>query len=177
MGISEDELKHFPVESVSWNDVQAFLRTLNERERKSGWLYRLPTEAEWEYACRGGPISKEQSAYHFYAGNPSNDLSSESANFRGIFPAGTAPRGKDLQRTSRVGQYPANALGLHDMHGNVSQLCADPPKSGGPSRPTRGGNWYIRGASCAASTRGGLMLRDASIWVGFRLLAVPSGNK
>ena len=55
--ISEEELNLFPVEQVSWDDAQEFLKKLNEKERGRGWLYRLPTVAEWEYACRGGAAS------------------------------------------------------------------------------------------------------------------------
>jgi hypothetical protein len=66
------ELKLFPVESVSWDDAQEFIKKLNEKERGRGYLYRLPTEAEWEYACRGGAASEEECSYHFYFATPTN---------------------------------------------------------------------------------------------------------
>jgi formylglycine-generating enzyme required for sulfatase activity len=121
---SDEELKLFPVELVSWNDAQEFIKRLNEKERGRGYVYRLPTEAEWEYACRGGATSEEECSYHFYIDKPTNDLSSEQANFNGNFPFGEAPKGKFLWRTTRVGAYPSNRLGLCDMHGNVWQWCA-----------------------------------------------------
>jgi formylglycine-generating enzyme required for sulfatase activity len=123
--LSDEELKLLPVEMVSWDDAQEFIRRLNERERGRGYCYRLPTEAEWEYACRGGATSEEECSHHFYFDKPTNDLSSEQANFNGNVPFGKAPKGKSLGRTSRVGAYPSNKLGLCDMHGNVLQWCAD----------------------------------------------------
>jgi formylglycine-generating enzyme required for sulfatase activity len=105
--------------------VQEFLKKLNEKEQKGGYLYRLPTEAEWEYACRGGATSEEECSYHFYFDKPTNDLSSEQANFDGNYPFGKAPKGPHLERPTRVGAYPANKLRLCDMHGNVWQWCAD----------------------------------------------------
>jgi formylglycine-generating enzyme required for sulfatase activity len=123
--LSDEELKLLPVESVSWDNAQEFIRRLNEKERGRGYWYRLPTEAEWEYACRGGATSEEECSHHFYFDKPTNDLSSEQANFDGNDPFGEAPKGKSLRRTSRVGAYPSNKLGLCDMHGNVWQWCAD----------------------------------------------------
>src|SRR5258708_35075110 len=89
--ISDEELKLFPVESVSWNDAQEFIKKLNEKERGRGYLYRLPTEAEWEYSCRGGASSEEECSFHFYFDKPTNDLSSEQANFHGLYPFCQAP--------------------------------------------------------------------------------------
>jgi formylglycine-generating enzyme required for sulfatase activity len=123
--LSDEELKLLPVETVSWDDAQEFIRRLNEREHGRGYLYRLPTEAEWEYACRGGATSEEECSHYFYLDKPTDDLSSEQANFNGNFPFGKAPKGKYLGHTTRVGAYPSNRLGLCDVHGNVWQWCAD----------------------------------------------------
>src|SRR5262249_2791077 len=75
-GISGEELKLFPVEMVTWYDVQAFLKKLNEKEQGGGYVYRLPTEEAWEYACRGGASSQEECSFDFYLDQPTNDLSS-----------------------------------------------------------------------------------------------------
>jgi formylglycine-generating enzyme required for sulfatase activity len=174
--ISEEELKLFPVESVSWDDAQEFLKRLNEKNRGSGYLYRLPTEAEWEYSCRGGAHLEEECSYHFYLDQPTNDLSSEQSNFHGAFPAGKAPQGKSLGRSTRVGAYPPNKLGLCDMHGNVWNWCADPwdPKQpGGSDRVIRGGGWNFTGSSCRAADRSRYAPAIRSLHLGLRLARVP----
>jgi formylglycine-generating enzyme required for sulfatase activity len=167
----------FPVEMVSWYDCLDFCNKLSARDGRppyysltlerrderhfikwarvevlGGVGYRLPTEAEWEYACRAGT----QSATAF-----GNALSSTQANFNGLSPYGQAVRGPYLGRTSSVGCYPANSFHLHDMHGNVWEWCWDgfdedyyrsSPKEDpkGPSdaanRVIRGGCWRDRGA-------------------------------
>jgi len=119
--VSDADLEQFPVERVSWDDAQVFLKRLNERERGSGWLYRLPREAEWEYSCRGGAVSKEDCSFHFYFKEPTNDLSSDQANFDGNYPFGNGKKGGYRERTIKVGSFEANRLGLYDMHGNVWQ--------------------------------------------------------
>ena len=144
-GISDAELKRFPVENVSWDDVQKFLERLNIEEKVGGWVYRLPNIAEWEYACRGGPLSdKSESAYDFYFDKPTNQLLPKQANVNRI-----------LQRTCRVGSYQPNRLGLYDMHGNVWEWCNDPEKTVDrpSSREPRGGGWSTLPVACTAAHR------------------------
>ena len=172
--ISDEELKLFPVESVSWDDAQEFLQKLNEKERGRGYLYRLPTEAEWEYACRGGATSEAECSYHFFVDKPTDDLSSNQANFNGENPFGNAPKGPYLGRPTRVGAYPPNKLGLCDMHGNVWQWCNDLFVPGGSDRVIRGGSWNSIGSGCRAAARNGYAPTDRnSIVFGFRLARVP----
>jgi uncharacterized protein (TIGR02996 family) len=148
-----------PVEDVTWEDAVRFCEELSAQpeERAAGRVYRLPTEAEWEHACRAGtttPFSWGSSAW------------SAQANFSGQHPYGGAPTGPYLGRTSPVGSYPPNAFGLYDLHGNVWEWCndwydkdyyekspcEDPPGSRkGNTHVLRGGSWYIvgRGIRCA----------------------------
>jgi formylglycine-generating enzyme required for sulfatase activity len=114
--VPDSELGRFPVENVSWEEAVQFLGRLNTRELADGWIYHLPTEEEWEYACRGGPSSdKADFAYDFYLETPSNQLTPDQANI------GYHPR--SLKRPCPVGSYKPNRLGLHDMHGNVFEWC------------------------------------------------------
>ncbi len=174
----------FPVENVSWDDAMEFckrLATLTE-EAKSGRTYRLPTEAEWEYACRGG--SPPSQVFHF-----GDSLSSAQANFDGRYPYGGAGKGDYLERTSKVGSYPANGFGLYDMHGNVSEWCQDwhdanyyeaSPRQDPPgpaqvlARVLRGGSWADRGSSCRSANRGWEEPQGRRRYYGFRLAAVLS---
>ncbi len=175
LDISDEELMLVPVETVSWEDVQGFIKKLNEREKSNGWLYRLPSEAEWEYACRGGASSEAECSYHFYFAKPTNRLSSEQANFNGRFPfpLDQAPQGefKYLAKPTRVGAYPPNKLGLCDMHGNVWQWCADLWRDS--DRVARGGSWNDEGADCQAATRYGGPPTYRYANRGFRLVRVP----
>jgi formylglycine-generating enzyme required for sulfatase activity len=175
-GISEEELKLFPVETVSWDDALEFIKRLNEKEREGGYLYRLPTDAEWEYACRGGATSEAECSYHFYFDKPGNHLSSDQANFNDKFPVGNTPKGMYLGRPTRVGSYPPNKLGLCDMHGNVWQWCAD--ALGGTSlRVIRGGSWLFDGTFCRAASRNGYAPTVRGVYLGFRLARVPRGPR
>jgi len=142
--IPDADLKRFPVEGVSCADIEAFLAKLNEKAKDPGWVYRLPTSDEWEYACRGGPIDRAASAFWFYAGEPSNELPPDRANY--AHPGGP-------NRTVKVGQYPPNRLGLYDMHGNVLEWCSDAGKNaiGEDTRLAHGGSWNDP-AGTAAST-------------------------
>jgi formylglycine-generating enzyme required for sulfatase activity len=168
-----------PVEQVSWDDVQQFLTRLKQRLSSDGLLYRLPSEQEWEYICRGGPISREQSAYHFYIAQsptdltpaPTNDPEGTQANFDSNSPAGSRSKGPDLQRTSEVGLYLPNPLGIYDLHGNVWDWTSS---SEGSFRVFRGGSWFNQEARCTASTRCWSEPAYGYWNLGFRLLAVPS---
>jgi len=172
--IKDEELQQFPVECVSWNDAQKFIKKLNDKEAGRGYEYRLPTEAEWEYGCRGGATSEEECSFHFYLEKPTNDLSSREANFNGLSPAGNAEKGPQMRRTTKVGSYPPNKLGLYDMNGNVVQWCADPyTKVTGDYRVLRGKAFSSPGAANAGSSFGTVSFhRDESI--GFRLVRVSA---
>jgi formylglycine-generating enzyme required for sulfatase activity len=170
------DLEYFPVEQVSWHDARQFIRKLNEREKHPGWVYRLPSEAEWEYACRGAATSSEEGAFDFYLDPPSNALSSLQANFDGNRPAGGAAKGPNLQRTTRVGSYPPNRIGLYDMHGNVWQWCDDGSTSGS-ERVRRGGSWRADANLCRAAFRSKALATGRYSDVGFRLARVPSTGK
>jgi formylglycine-generating enzyme required for sulfatase activity len=145
-------------------------------------VYRLPTDAEWEYACRGGATSEEECSYHFYFEKPTNDISSLQANINGN-PLGKGEKGPYLGRTTRVGSYPPNKLGLCDMHGNVVQWCsnlADPPADptgvlSAPSyRMSRGSDWNTYGGHSWAAVRLNTPPSTRSSNLGFRLARVPS---
>jgi formylglycine-generating enzyme required for sulfatase activity len=113
---SDADVQRLPVEMVNWNEAQEFIRLLNQKSPEAGWQYRLPTADEWEYACRGGPLAKkEDSAFHYYLAQPTDTLTKTLANISEGVP----------ERTCPVGRYPANSLGLHDMHGNVYEWCDD----------------------------------------------------
>ncbi len=163
--------KNLPVEKVSWEDCQRFIKKLREMDGKP---YRLPTEAEWEYACRAGTTSP------FYFGAA---ISTEQANFcnrAGIYNNGAT--GVDRRKTTPVGSFPANAFGLHDVHGNVFQWCQDwqadyPPEdvvdpqgpNEGHHRVLRGGSWCDDSSTCRSAFRQVCGPADAEPNTGFRV--------
>jgi formylglycine-generating enzyme required for sulfatase activity len=191
--VARKDTEDFPVENVSWEDAQEFLKKLNAlaAEKKFKVKYRLPTEAEWEYACRGGHHvkglkDKAQLPFHFKS--PTASLSSDKANFDGNYPDGDAEKGKNLVRTCKVGSYEANALGLLDMHGNVWEWCSDwydekyyatsprkdpPGADSGSGRVIRGGSWDCGGRGCRAAHRFSDPPSDRLYTLGFRVAAVP----
>jgi formylglycine-generating enzyme required for sulfatase activity len=148
---------NLPVETVSWDDAQEFIKKLNA---KGEGTYRLPTEAEWEYAARGGKDGEV-----FGIGDGKN-LSSNQANFDGNTPYGNAAKGKYLGKTVDVGSYQVNGFGLYDMQGNVWEWCADwygaypdgnvtDPKGAdsGSIRVFRGGGWSMNGSDLRSAFR------------------------
>jgi formylglycine-generating enzyme required for sulfatase activity len=170
-----------PVESVSFQRVEEFLKQMNEKIRDSRLVYRLPTEQEWEYICRGSTPSfqtQEHSKYHFYFARsktdltpaPSNDLSSKQANFNGNYPMGSAAKGPYLEATCEVGLYLPNGLGIYDLHGSVWEWSSSEE---GSDRLIRGGSWFANGVLCAATYRSGYAPGNADYDLGFRILAVP----
>jgi formylglycine-generating enzyme required for sulfatase activity len=121
-----------PVEQVSWNEAVEFCRKLSEKSDRS---FRLPSEAEWEYACRAGTTT----AYSF-----GDRISKENVNFENHYKG-----------TTEVGRFPANAFGLHDMHGNVWEWCADHWHSNYQGAPTDGSAWIKDGDKSYRLLRGG----------------------
>lgn len=175
----------FPVETVSWTRSRDYATGLTKRLDDKR-VCRLPTEAEWEYACRGGrPSSKP-----FGVGDGIS-LSSREANFDGTSPYGKAAKGPNVLSTIRVGSYPANAFGLFDMHGNVRQWCADwygPYPDGGVINPAgpavgkqrvfRGGAWGYEAGRQRAAARGFAPVAFRNGDLGFRLArAVPVAGR
>ena len=129
-----------PIYCVSLEEAAAFCRKLTEIERNANrlplkWEYRLPTEAQWEYACRAGTTTATAFG---------DQLSSTQANFGGDWPHNGAPKGPSLQRAVKVGSYLPNAWGLYDMHGNVKEFTATPGR-------VRGGSWCDSGRNCCSA--------------------------
>ena len=169
----EDNPKN-PVENVSWNDAQAFCQKLNE---KTGKKYRLPSEAEWEYACRA------ETTTSFYFGET---ISTDQANYNGNYTFGKGKKGVYREKTTPVGSFPVNKFGLYDLHGNVWEWCEDvwhenyenAPKDGSnwndnhsqsPLRLLRGGSWYYIPGNCRSANRSGDFAVNCNFDVGFRL--------
>lgn len=133
-----------PVEMVSWDDAVEFCERLS---RATGRKYRLPTEAEWEYACRAGA----RSPFHF-----GEAILSAWVNYQGKYPYASAPRGVNRQETMPVGSLGlANAFGLYDMHGNVWEWCLDSWHDNYFAAPDNGRSWEASGVNYIKVIRGG----------------------
>jgi formylglycine-generating enzyme required for sulfatase activity len=180
---------NLPVEQVSWYDAVEYC---NKRSQKEGltpaytingtnvtWNrnangYRLPTEAEWEYACRAGTVSP------FSTGN---NITTSQANYDGNYPYNNNAKGEYRQKTTPVGSFQANPWGLHDMHGNVWEWCwdwkgdypsgaqSDPVgASSGSNRVIRGGSWGNLGRNLRSADRGSYTPSNRNYIIGFRLV-------
>jgi formylglycine-generating enzyme required for sulfatase activity len=132
-----------PVINVSWEDAQNYCRWLSEQ---SGRAYLLPSEAQWEYACRAGT----DTPFHF-----GGQITTAQANFDGNYPSNGAAKGEFRKQTLPVGTFAPNAFGLHDMHGNVWEWCQDEWHENYKGAPTDGSPWESGGAILARVVRGG----------------------
>jgi formylglycine-generating enzyme required for sulfatase activity len=121
------------VENVLWEDAMEFCARLS---KKTGRDYRLLSETEWEYACRAVTTTP----FHF-----GETITTDLANYDGNFTYASAPKGVYLQQTTDVGSFPPNAFGLHDMHGNVWEWCADPWYDNYAGAPVDGSVWNSGG--------------------------------
>ena len=174
-----------PVVNVSWNDAVAFCEWLS---RKEGKTYRLPTEGQWEYACRAGTMMR------YYSGDDSETLAQvgnvADATAKAKFPSWKTIEAKDgYVFTAPVGQFRPNAFGLYDMHGNAWQWCqdwyrgdyyavspTDDPKGpdSGSNRVLRGGGWFSIARLCRAAGRIHYEPGHRDDNLGFRVCRVPA---
>ena len=167
------------MEQVSWLDAMEFCNRLSQR---TGRVYTLPSEAQWEYACRAGSTTP----FAFGA-----TLSAELANYDATSTYGDGPKGEYRQQTTQVGMFPANAWGLHDMHGNVWEWCLDhwhdsyegapsdgrawlkPSASEEERRLLRGGSWLNVPRLCRSAYRDGNHPDARGYIFGFRVCCLP----
>jgi formylglycine-generating enzyme len=183
----DDEL---PAGNVNFAEAEAFCQKLTELGHKSGdlpkeWEFRLPTEAQWEYACRAGSTT---------ATSFGDKISSKQANFLGQKPYNGAEVGPSLNKAAKVGSYPANPWGLHDMHGNTCEWCRDwyhaklpggtdpdlytakatasKNRTGDCSRSRRGGTWVDDGWPNRSAFRQRFEPERRYDHIGFRVVAV-----
>jgi formylglycine-generating enzyme required for sulfatase activity/uncharacterized caspase-like protein len=165
-----------PVEQVSWYESVEFCARLS---RETGREYRLPSEAEWEYACRAGTPTP----FHF-----GETISPDLANYNGNSTYAFGSKGIARKQTTEVGSFSANAFGLYDMHGNVWEWCADhwhDSYEGAPTngsiwvsenendhRPRRGGSWLADSSSCRSAFRDDVVPDSRRDYLGFRVVCV-----
>ena len=164
---------HLPVERVAWDDAQKFCRRLS---KKAGRTYQLPSETQWEYACRAGT----NSPFSF-----GETITVDVANFNGEHTFRDEPRGFYGHVTTAGGTFSPNAFGLYDLHGNLWEWCADnwldhyassPRDSSSyqtkdsPYRVARGGSWHEPPELCRSATRLRVLQSDADETIGFRVV-------
>jgi formylglycine-generating enzyme required for sulfatase activity len=168
-----------PVERVSWNDCQDYMRKLNAII-SSNYQFSLPTEAQWEYACRAGSTTP----FNF-----GSTLNGDKANCNGNYPYGTSTKGNYLEKTTSVGLYQANAWGLYDMHGNVYEWCSDrygdyptvnvtdpTGANNGSNHVFRGGSWLNLAKFCRSTNRNSNPPTGSHISLGLRCSLVDKSK-
>jgi eukaryotic-like serine/threonine-protein kinase len=165
-----------PVEHVSWLDAINFCKKLSQKMKRT---YRLPNEAEWEYACRAGTTTP------FAFGE---NITTAVANYDGNAPYSRAAKGEDRKKTTPVGSFPPNLFGLYDLHGNVWEWSDNynlvPPDGGAnrnissrdeiKNRLLRGGSWYYAASDCRSANRLYVAASHSNDNVGFRVVCLPS---
>jgi|GEM_PF-1500054 len=174
---------NLPVESISWFEAVEFCDRLSQ---KTGRFYRLPSEAEWEYACRAA-----STLYPFYFGKT---ITTELVNYDGKYTYAYAPKGQYRGKTTPVAKFPPNAFGLHDMHGNVWEWCTDHWHNNYQGAPTdgsawlnntndevqfrvrRGGSWYNNPSNCRSACRNACEENERYYYIGFRVVTIEPGN-
>jgi len=190
MGINNSTFKgdNYPVDMVSWFEAIEYCNALSKKEKlkpaytvnndsvtwdRSANGYRLPAEAEWEYACRAGTVTA------FYTGN---NITTSQANYDGNWPYGNNPRGEYRRKFTEAGSFPANPWGLHDINGNAWEWCWDwfgpysetdkenpSGASSGSTRVQRGGSWGSTGAELRCAFRRSYYPNERVISAGFRV--------
>jgi formylglycine-generating enzyme required for sulfatase activity len=161
-----------PVEKVSWNDAVNFCQKLSQ---KTGKNYKLPSEAQWEYACRAGTTTP------FYFGE---SITPDLVNYDGNYAYAAAPKGQYRGQTTDIGTFPPNAFGLYDMHGNVMEWCEDDWHENYINAPIngsalislsnlnllRGGSWDDHPGNCRSASRDDYNLAFGNGAIGFRVV-------
>ena len=171
VGFADDEQR--PVVQVSWEDCETFCKVLNAQ--RQGMRARLPTEAEWEYACRAGTVTEF---------NLGTNVTPEQVNYDGNYPYVGGVKGQYRQKMVPAGTLAHNAWGLYEMHGNVWEWCADwfgpyaaeeqqdpAGAAAGQFRVIRGGGWYSFARSCRSAYRFRFEPGDRGDNLSFRLAA------